>query len=301
MGMSRDRLTRIIHIRGRTLALATASIVPLVFALPALAKVPTGDFAIFGQCPRFTPNVSLCLYSTTIAGGVAIGGLTMPISHPIVIQGGLAVNEGTGAESFSGALNGETFSKAPQPVPGGLLGIVTPALLPESLKEAFRKFVNGLADVTGTTELAKPASSIKIDTSNLINSEGVALSVLVKLHLRNPFLGDQCYIGSDSNPITLNLTSGETNPPAPNKPISGKVGDLRLKDAAELAEDPGNVLVDNTFSAPRATGCGGFYSLAVDSAIDAKLGLPSPAGHNTIVQSNTLEEATTEGVLASER
>lgn len=29
------------------------------------AKEPTGDFAVFKQCPRFTKGVNLCLFSQT--------------------------------------------------------------------------------------------------------------------------------------------------------------------------------------------------------------------------------------------
>ncbi|HLU43023.1 MAG TPA: hypothetical protein VKZ55_11525, partial [Microthrixaceae bacterium] len=34
-------------------------------------------------------------------------------------------------------------------------------------------------------------------------------------------LGSNCYIGSPNSPIDLNITTGTTNPPAPNTPISG--------------------------------------------------------------------------------
>ena len=44
--------------------------------------------------------------------------------NTITLQGGYTFNEETEAETFLGALNGETLSKTPQKVPGGLLGLV---------------------------------------------------------------------------------------------------------------------------------------------------------------------------------
>jgi hypothetical protein len=35
--------------------------------------------------------------------------------------------------------------------------------------------------------------------------------------------------------------------------------------------------------------------------INAKLGLPSAAGHNTVIQNNTIKEATAEAVIESEK
>jgi hypothetical protein len=59
-------------------------------------------------------------------------------------------------------------------------------------------------------------------------------------------------------------------------------------------------LVDNAFSAPEVTGCGGLFAFVLDPLINAKLSLPSEAGHNTAVQNNTIREATAETVIESE-
>jgi hypothetical protein len=127
------------------------------------------------------------------------------------------------------------------------------------------------------------------------------LSLPVKVKLENPLLGGACYIGSETSPVTLNLTSGKTAPPPPNEPISGKVGHFEFKDEFEFVEITNNTLVDNAFAAPQATGCGGLLAPVLDPVIDAKLGLPSAAGHNTAIQNNTIKEATASGVVASEK
>lgn len=90
----------------------------------ALAKEPTVDFAVFKQCPRFTTGVNLCFYSNAYGGKVTLNKQTVPIKNTITLQGGYTFNEETEAETFLGALNGETLSKTPQNVPGGLLGLV---------------------------------------------------------------------------------------------------------------------------------------------------------------------------------
>ena len=123
----------------------------------------------------------------------------------------------------------------------------------------------------------------------------------MKIHLENPLLGSACYIGSSASPITWNLTTGATSPPAPNKPISGKVGPIAEKDEGELIELPSATLVNNAFSTPAASGCGGALSVILDPLIDEKIGLPSAAGNNTAILNNRIEMASAERVVESEK
>jgi hypothetical protein len=299
------RSSRRVNAFGRSaLVSAIALVTPLAtlgLTSTASAKAPTGDFAVFSQCPRFTAGVNVCLFSQTESGSVTVGNSTVPIVNTITLQGGIVQNEETEAETFVGALNGDTLSKTPQPVPGGLLGVVAPELLPPFLQQIFNEAINnGPTGVTATTELARPASSIGINTNNLVNAEGVALSLPVRVKLSNPFLGNSCYIGSSANPLILNLRTGRTSPPPPNSPISGKVGHITFKDELRFTEITENTLVDNAFAAPAATGCGGLLSLLVDPAVNAKLGLPSASGRNTAIQNNTIKQASTESVINSE-
>ena len=309
--MSATHIARLANIRRRAILIVAALAMPLAGlagAAPALAKSPTGDFAVFSQCPRFTSGVNLCLDSRTKSGEVTLGKQTVPVTNTITLQGGIVRNEETEAETFVGALNGETLSKAPEPVPGGLLGLIecseikgTKALekLARTTCEATLE-KSGQTGVNAVTELAKPAGDIQIDKNNLVNREATALSLPVKIHLENPLLGSACYIGSSASPITWNLTTGATNPPAPNKPISGKVGPIVEKDEGELLELPSAALVDNAFSAPAASGCGGALAAVIDPLIDEKIGLPSPAGNNTAILNNRIELASAERVIASE-
>ena len=142
--------------RRLSLGIATA-LVAVVAALsvagPALAT-PTGEYKVFAQCPLTHANVTACLYATTSSGEFTVGTRTVPIKKAITLQGAIATNPETGAQSFVGAVNGETLSKTPQTVPGGLIGI------------------EGLGgEVTATTELAAPAA-IGISEANLLDEEG---------------------------------------------------------------------------------------------------------------------------------
>jgi hypothetical protein len=305
----RKGIARAARTRRFTLVLVVGLMMPIAgfaMASSALAKEPTGIYSVFKQCPRFTAGVELCLYSETKSGEVTLNKQTVPIEKTVILQGGIKVNSETGAESFVGALNGETLSKTKQKVPGGLLGLVKcneikgEGLLEKAARAACEAVFEN-PPVYAVLELAKPASEIGINTSNLVNKEGVALSLPVKVHLENSFLGSECYIGSNSNPIVLNLTTGVTHPNPPNKPIEGKVGELTQKEAFNFIEITENTLVNNEFSAPEATGCGGIFAILIDPLINSKIGLPSPDGKNTAIQNNRIREATTEGVIGSEK
>src|SRR6185312_14899309 len=117
--MSTSLLTR----PRRLAAIVAALVASLAFTAAAQAKEPTGDFAVFKQCPRFTAKVESCIFAVTESGEVSIGSTSVAIKNPIDLQAGVVFNE-DGTESIVGALNGETLTRAPQPVPGGLLGVV---------------------------------------------------------------------------------------------------------------------------------------------------------------------------------
>jgi hypothetical protein len=261
---------------------------------------PTGEYAPFADCPLSNPNVFDCFYALTTSGSITIGKKTVPVKNPVTLQGGLIVSPEI---VFVAAEDGNTLSKSPQPVPGGLLGITAPTWWPQVLRDLFNEVVinQGATGVTATMELAKPASSIKFSANNYIEEKGIALSLPVKVKLSNAFLGSNCYIGSSSNPVTLNLTTGTTSPPPPNTPISGTRGAVSFNEFGDVITFTGNKLVDNSFSAPGASGCGGIlFSWAVDPLVDSILGTPSPAGKNTAILEGKNQLAVAEGVKNSE-
>jgi hypothetical protein len=111
----------------------------------------------------------------------------------------------------------------------------------------------------------------------------------IKVHLENPVIGKNCHVGSNANPIALNLTLGTTAPPPPNEPISGHSPEnFELDPEREgviLADD--GQFVDNSFAAPAAGGCRlelGLINISIDSIVNIQSGLPSAAGTNETVQ-----------------
>ncbi len=268
------------------------------FSLSASASAHTGEFAKFNYCPSTTSGVAKCLYSVTGGGTFILGKKEVPIVNPVTLQGGVSAANSEHVSTFYGATNGETLSKTGEPVPGGLAGLVNC----DKISEPIAKLLcgvgveNGLTGVNATLELALPASEIEVSEYNLTRGEGVALKLPVKVHLENPFLGSACYVGSSSSPLILNLTTGTTEPPAPNKPITGKDGKISFKEHYEIVEIAENELVENAWSAPAASGCGGALSLLIDPILDEEVGLPSAAGHNTAILQNTIDVAAAESV-----
>jgi len=282
--------------------MAVVASVALLPASPAAAAShhPTGEFKQFGECPLSHPGVLACVYSLSNGGHFQVGKKDVPLKNPVTLQGGLEVN-GSGESVFVGAENGETLSKTPQPVPGGLLGIEAPSWWPGFLRTLFNETINnGFTGVTATVELAAPASAVKINTGNLLFEQGTALSLPVKIKLSNPFLGSGCYIGSNASPVVIDFTTGETSPPPPNTPIHGSAGAASFNEGQTILTLSGGHLVNNSFAAPGASGCGGLFSFLIDPFVNSIVGLPSAAGHNTAILEGTLQTAVAEAVVGSE-
>jgi hypothetical protein len=274
------------------LAAVVAGFATMGFASSASAH--TGAFAVFNYCPSKTTGVVKCVQSVTHGGKVVLGNKTVPITNPVTLQGGVGKsefqpNEEITEKFFAATNGGETLSRTPQAVPGGLTGLVNCKeislfFLRVSCESIFE---NGLTGVASTVELALPPSNIVVSEENLGGELSLpALKLPVKVHLENPLLGSECYIGSSSSPIWWNLTTGTTSPPAPNKPITGTVGKLTFSEG--IGTFTGASLVENAWAAPAATGCGGFLvEYILDPIINASVGVPAAAGKNTAALENT--------------
>ena len=230
--------------------------------LLATAGVALAAFPNFSDCPRSNPAIAACVDIQSVTGSLEIKGFTVPLGTSFEIRGGLVPSEG---RSTLAAPTGTTgiFAK-PVRIPGGILGIEYP--------------IPGNA-VTATAQLAGTPSQVVFEL-------GIPVSIVtvpVKLKLDNPILGSNCYIGSNSNPVRLVLTTGTTSPPLPNRPISGNIGTPAFTET--LFTLTGAVSVDNSFAVPGATGCGLGLGL-VNAIINAKLRLPSAAGNNTMIVTN---------------
>lgn len=254
---------------------------------------PTGEFEVFGECPLNRETMENCVYSVTEGGSVTIGAKTVPIENPTILQGGFE-----GAEDkiqFYGAENGDTLSKTPQPVPGGLVGVTAPKWWPLFLQNWFNGLIEeGFTGVNAIVELAKPATDIKLNTENLLNQEGTTLGLPVKVKLENLILGNNCYIGSPSSPIQINLTTGVSGS------LEGSFGELIFNETFTMITISGAELVDSTFAVPAAKGCGGLFSLFVDPLVNSILGTPTESGENAATLEGTLQTAHAPTVRESE-
>jgi hypothetical protein len=286
-------------------AMAVVALLAAVGTASAMAA-PKGEWVVFAQCPTSNPELSGCIVSRTESGEFKIGKETVPIKNVQTLQGGF-IEEPGGAQKFVGAADGNTLSKTPQKVPGGLAGLIKCSeiagggLLEKAARAACELiFENAVTGVNATTELAVPATSIGINEENLLTQTGTALTLPIKVKLENPLLGNECYIGSNTNPITLNLTTGTTKPMPPNEPISGKLGTFSSRAEFRILVDTNNTLVDNAFAAPAATGCGGIFSALITPVVNGKLGLPSAGGTNTAILTGTFEQTGIEAARESE-
>jgi hypothetical protein len=241
----------------------------LAAASPALAAgKPKGEYAPFTNCPLHTAGVTQCVYIPTKSGELLFGKASIPINNTIKIQGGLIVSGSE--ETFVEATEGATLSKTAEEVVGGFEGPLTATL-----------------ELVGTVTLSR----IK-----LAAGEGTALKLPVRAHLKNMFVGETCFIGSSTKPITLSLTTGATSPPPPNKSIKGSPGTEESKEGGNLVVHKADSLVDNAFSVPQVEGCG----MLVTPILNSKFGLPSAAGHNSAILNGNSEFASAKAVEESE-
>lgn len=221
-------------------------------------------FPNYGDCPTSNVDVRLCVDIQSTNGFLRIKDFTVPIGTSFGIRGGVtSFNTGNTFVAPRGTTG--VFAK-PIRVPGGLLGI--------------NFWIPGNS-VTATAALAGRPSDIRIDLSTL------SVSVPVKLELSNVLLGMACQIGSNSAPVRLNLGIAPTNPPAPNRPIEGRVGTFEPAPTNDGGVLRANTHVANDFAIPSANSCGLGLGL-INSLVNAKMKLPSSAGNNEIQVENDL-------------
>jgi hypothetical protein len=263
--------------RYAKLLVAVAGLI-MAFAMlspAAQASKPDPGYEQFAGCPNpFKENskVTACVRSEITSGHFNMGNKEVPIEKAITLTGGI--------ESIFGSplyFNSEGgLSKAKQKVPGGVIGLTGLTWLFEFLgSEALTLYA--------TTELA--------GTPFLAGFEFAQLPI--KVHLENTALGSKCYVGSTSSPIVLNLITGTTSPPAPNKPITGKKPTFSFEPVREIQIGKGGTFVDNSFAAPGANGCVltlfGFIPISINGLVNSASGLPAAAGTNETVQNFNLE------------
>ena len=270
------------------MAMMFALVLVALSAASSASAAPKGEFAAFAECPTSNPELTACLVARAESGSITFGNTTVPIVNTQTLQGGF-INEETGEMKFVGAQNGNTLTKTPQKVPGGLLGIKCNEISNGALRKACELvFENKLTGVYATIELAAPASDIYLNEGNLEAEMGTALTLPVKVKLENPLLGSECYIGSNASPIVVPLTTGTSGS------LKGKLGTVGSRAEGQILVISNNTLVNNTIAVPGVTGCGGVFAPILDKVIDAKLAIPAAAPTNKVILNGTLEQTSAE-------
>jgi hypothetical protein len=272
---------------------------PALFMLALTASAlggsrhPTGEFAQFGECPQQPETINNCVYSVSSGGSFTIGKTTVPLKTPVTLQGGY---DSTGATiEVYGAENGETISKTPQPVPGGLRGATAPGWWPAWLREWFDEGIaEGQTGMTATLELAASPTAVALSTEDLLLKKGTAIGLPARIKLDNPLLGGSCYIGSSTEPLQIDFTTGRSGD------LEGTPGSRSFNPEYTFGSVKGTRLVNATFAAPTATGCGGILSYFVDPLVNSILGLPSASGKNSAILEGNFQNAAASAVRESE-
>ncbi|MFC6931308.1 hypothetical protein ACFQHO_13865 [Actinomadura yumaensis] len=166
----------------------------------AADPIPTFDFA---DCPvlpaKYVKLGSTCFNAVVTSGRFALGKFDQSITSPIRM-------------TFATALDPET--QLYTPIFGKMRAdkmLVRPGIFGDPILSAV---------------YAKPEYAGVFDQPV---SPDYKLKLGLKIRLTNPFLGGTCLIGDDSNPITLNLTTGTTSPPAGTAPITGVPAKIVVK------------------------------------------------------------------------
>jgi hypothetical protein len=271
---------------ARLLTMAGMAILAIaMFAPAAQAKEELKPgFEQFRGCPRPEEKVMVfCIRSDVTGGHLQFGTKNVPIEKPLKLTGGTNGEFGEFTANSEGGL-----SKVPQKVPGGVLGLT-------GLTWLLEFFGSEALTLYGTTELAGIPSNFTFGT----------VTLPIKVHLTTPsgVLGNNCYIGSNTNPIVLNNTTGTTNPPPPNKPITGKEGEIEATETIVTFKN--GTYVDNAFAVPGASGCTltlfGFIPISLNSFVNSQSGLPAPAGTNEAVQNINIAPRQDNNIIALRR
>jgi hypothetical protein len=267
----------------------------LVPAGSASAQTLNGIWGPFTRCPvdsaamLATDGVSsdpVCIANSSPNGSIKLGNSTQT-TGATNLQLGAVADDATGEFSLIAPPGGALVSE-PVNVEGGLLGLMCPSDIP--LVSAICEGLVG-SPLNAVTAVVEPAGAPSDFNSGAALSLGVPIITLpVKVHLQNPILGPNCYIGTDSNPIVLRPEN--TTRPS----ISAAIGDLdgTPNPSGPLARLGGtSTQGDDSFAVPGATGCGLFGVL--NTAVNQQQGLPSPAGNNNLVLNNAASAVISEG------
>ncbi|AKZ60203.1 putative secreted protein [Streptomyces ambofaciens ATCC 23877] len=254
----------------------------------AAVAVPNGEWAPFTRCPVDAPamlaadglaRTPQCVVSTSPNGSIKLGKTTVTTGRTNLQIGVIQNSDGTSSvvAPAGGALIADSAT-----VPGGLLGLMCPSNIPAVTAICEQLSNSSLNKITATVESVGAPYDFN-QTAGILTDEPI-VALPVRIHLENPFLGSKCYIGSAAKPIVLR----PENRQFPEFGMSFFRGDGTVADDGEMSRInlTGATQNDSSFAVPGASGCGlGLFGL-IDAAVNAKTGLPSAAGNNSLTLNN---------------
>jgi hypothetical protein len=208
----------------------------------ALALAPaSASGGAFEHCPIGAPvpghralgkeGVGACARLVAKTGFLRIGSDRQDLTHPVVEQFGFL------EDLFLPPDDGTPWMQTTaEQVPGGMFGVP-------------------LGPSTDVSVRVLPAGPVRFSLFE-------PTTLPLKFRVANDYLGPDCFIGSDRDPVVLHL-----------RPDVSKAGFAQRGAGMRIT---GLVATDGRFSVPRSSGCRG------GGLVDAKLGLPSPAGANAV-------------------
>ncbi len=256
---------------------------------------PGGIYKPFTDCPILNPimlesveQTAACVVGAASSGSITIGNITTPVVRPVNVQFGFwdPPNATNGGDNPGGQAQ---YAGGILPPPAGLSAMLKtkPDLIPGSLTTILGCSTTTDPVVQNLCVKAENFGGKYLDVYALAQSAGqltnfnlFSWTQRVKFQLINPLLGNNCYIGSDNNPVVLNPQleagpGGATITYDPNPVKHPDTGVIAL---------PGATATDTIFTAPGVTGCGpgGQANIPVDEALDTGAGLPAASGVNSL-------------------
>ncbi|MEV1018937.1 hypothetical protein [Streptomyces sp. NPDC050264] len=277
---------RRMSVLGATAALAT---IASIGTSSAAGTQLNGNWAPFNRCPvdnaamlgaDGVTDQATCISSSSASGVIKIGSSVVPTGKTDLQVGIVTHSDGTNSvvAPSDGALIAD-----PADLPGGLLGLMCPSSVPV-VSAVCGQITNSTVNrIVATVESVGTPSDFQLLAGV---SEGVPIiSIPVRIHLSNPLIGSNCYIGTKSAPVILR----PGNAAAPNV-----AADSATSNGTPASEGPfgrlaltGSTQQDLTFAAPGASGCGPLGLGAFNWAVNLKSGLPAASGTNSVKLNNT--------------
>ena len=283
-----NRTTRSNAGRIAAAALATGLGAGVLGAVAPAQAAPTlpDNLKKYANCPVEDPAVSTCIYVQSTAATFTLGKWKLKAESPLTLQFGLKFNRKFKATTVAPTNGAPLFSAPELVVPGGIFGV------PGFDGAPFA--ASGKPEIIGLPQVNIP---------NLLQQKGVAFKMNLRAKVKNAAtdaLSDAkgCYIGSVANPIALNLTTGTTAPPAPNKPVTGSKGVTKVDGEPEGGlRFEGVTMRENSFAAPGADNCGPFGS--INDIVNMLGNIPSPAGTNDVTFTSNIYQVDANTVRAA--